>query len=193
MADEQFAGLSDKELLAEIIKGRGDLFALLYDRHAAAVYRHILFRCAEEAIAEDVSSQAFLQIWEHVREGKKIASFRAFLFQTARNIFIDQTRKREFKNLSLEAIVDEKDKEPVGTDNLLEEAAVNDEVRALQSALATIPEDYREIITLRYLNELSITEIAKVTGKNSGAIYVSLHRGIRLLRKALVDALPFQP
>lgn len=193
MVVEQTNTTSDNDLLAQIKAGQSDLFAVLYDRHAPAVYRHILFRCEDTAIAEDVVSQTFLHIWDHIREGKSIQSFRSFLFQSARNIFVDMTRKREFKNVSLEEILENDDRKPVGKGNLLEDIMIGEEVHTLKQALASLPEHYKEIITLRYLSELSISEIAKVTGKNSGTIYVSLHRGTRLLRQALVDAQPPTP
>lgn len=178
---------SDQEILTKVIAGDGDAFAILYDRHASAAYRHILFRCSDEELAKDVVSQTFLHIWNHLRAGKPIQSFRAFVFQSARNTFIDLTRKKDFKNLSLETIVEE-NKEPADKTNLATESIINEEVRELKAALSTLPLIYQEILTLRYLDELDISEIAKVTGKKSSAIYVSLHRGVRLLRKALVEA-----
>ena len=93
--------------------------------------------------------------------------------------------------MSLEEILEQDGREPVGDSDLHEELMVNEEINILKCALASLPEDYREILTLRYLNELTISEIAKITGKKSATIYVSVHRGLRLLREALVEAEPF--
>lgn len=186
--------LSESKLLAAARSGNSEAFAVLYDRHAPAAYRHVIFRCANKEIAEDVVSQAFLHIWDYLRSAHTIRSFRAFLFQTVRNIFVDQTRKRDFSNISLEKILEEEgEKEPVAPSDLLADIILSDEVETLKRTLTTLPSDYAEILTLRYLDELSIAEIATVTGKKFGAIYVSLHRGIRLLRQALVEAKPPTP
>lgn len=188
---EELTQLPDSELLTKIKNGQGDLFVILYDRHAPAAFRHILFRSGNKETAEDVVSQTFLHIWDYLRTGKTIQSFRSFLFQTARNIFIDITRKKESKNLSLEAFLEDdtqQRREPTAPMTPLTDLLVNEEIQALKRALRRLPPHYQEMLTLRYLDELSISEIAQVTGKNSGAIYVSLHRGTRLLRQALVEA-----
>jgi len=129
MGTEQFTQLSDRELLAEINSGQEDVFVILYDRHAVAAYRHILFRSGSKEIAEDVVSQTFLRIWDYLRRGGTIESFRAFLFQTARNIFIDTTRKRGFKDLSLEEIIEEKKIEPRDQNNLFENIMIGEKFK----------------------------------------------------------------
>ena len=189
METEAFKLLSDKRLLEAAQKGNSLAFGVLYDRHAPACYRHILFRSGSHELSEDVVGQTFLRIWDHLRAGKKIIFFRAFVFQSARNIFIDETRRRSFKNLSLETLLDSQPtREPRSDQNIFQEIKNADDAAALQKALASLPVEYNEIITLRFLDEFSIKEIAEATGKKSGAIYVSLHRGIRLLRQALVEA-----
>jgi RNA polymerase sigma-70 factor (ECF subfamily) len=160
-----------------------EAFIKFYDRYARPLYRHILFYSGNPDTAQDVVSASFLKLWEFIREGKRIRNFRALLYRTAKNTFLDVVRRKEYSVLSLEELL-KTGWEPASADPVQKFAAADD-VRVLRLALARLPVHYREILTLRYLDELSIAEIAEVTGKNSGTIYVSLYRGKRALEEAL--------
>lgn len=176
-----------KELLEQAREGDQEAFARLYDLHAKAIYRHILFRSRNSQMAEDITSQVFIKIWESLRDGAAIRSFRAFAMKSAQNLFIDQTRKKEYQNVSLEKMT-ETGFEPQGGVSATREAEASEAAGILQSALEKISAEQRQILTLRYLNELSIPEIAEITGKKPGAIYVLIHRGVRSLKAVLEES-----
>ncbi|MEK7072930.1 MAG: RNA polymerase sigma factor [Patescibacteria group bacterium] len=179
---------SDSTLLTRAAAGDAEAFATLYDRHALPVYRHILFRSGNRETAQDVTSQSFLRIWEHLREGKVIRTFRAFLYRTAQNTFVDITRRRASSDLSLEELCEDERWEVASGEDLAAATEVREHASLLRRALSSLPEQHRRMLTLRYLDELSISAISRITGKNPGTIYVSLYRGVRALRQALVEA-----
>lgn len=175
-------------LLTRAATGDAEAFAALYDRYAIPVYRHMLFRSGNREMAQDVTSQAFLRTWEHLRKGNNIQSFRAFLYRTAQNAFIDITRRRASSDLSLEELRENEQWEVASGKDLAVATEIRAHISLLHRALSSLPEQHRQILTLRYLDELSIPEISRITGKNPGTIYVSLYRGVRALRQALVEA-----
>jgi RNA polymerase sigma factor (sigma-70 family) len=89
-----------------------EAFIKLYDRYARPLYRHILFYSGNPNTAEDVVSASFLKLWEFIREGKRIRNFRALLYRTAKNTFLDMVRRKESTNLSLEELYEKKGWEP---------------------------------------------------------------------------------
>ncbi|PIP60433.1 hypothetical protein COX00_03395 [Candidatus Uhrbacteria bacterium CG22_combo_CG10-13_8_21_14_all_47_17] len=173
-----------QDLLKQARQGSQEAFAQLYDLHAKGIYKHILFRSRDPKMAEDITSQVFIKIWEALRKGVAIHSFRAFAMRSAQNLFIDQTRKKEYQNTSLEKLT-EAGFEPRGELSTSREAEASEATKALQGALEQINAEQRQILTLRYLDELTIPEIAEITGKKPGTIYVLIHRGVRALKLIL--------
>ncbi|TAK05739.1 RNA polymerase sigma factor [Patescibacteria group bacterium] len=179
---------SDSTLLMRAAAGDAEAFAMLYDRYAIPVYRHMLFRSGDHETAQDVTSQAFLRTWEHLRTGNTIRAFRAFLYRTAQNAFVDSTRRRASSDLSLEELCEDGRWEVASGEDLAAATEIREHASLLRRALSSLPEHHRLVLTLRYFDELSISEISRITGKNAGTVYVSLHRGVRALRQALVEA-----
>ncbi|TAN34018.1 RNA polymerase sigma factor [Patescibacteria group bacterium] len=178
----------DAELAAKAAGGDQNAFVILYDKYAGAIFRHIIFRGGDKAVAEDIASQTFMRFWDWLRENKPVKSCKALLYRIAGNLFIDLTRTKEYKNLSLEDMSENKGAQPAAKENIAIDLEKKEEITALKNALNKLPELYKQILTMRYLDELSVAEIAKATGKKSGAIYVSIYRGIKALRQAMVEA-----
>jgi len=114
---------------------------------------------------------------------KQIDNFRALLYKVARNLVIDFYRKSGkelaiFDEDQIKQLIDE-------SINLEEELVKKDDVRIVFSALSELSEDSRELILMRYAQDLSVKEIANVLGKNNGAIRVALHRATKQLKLVL--------
>ncbi len=155
-------------------------FLELYDENADALFRHCSFRVRDREQARDLTQEAFARLWEHLAEGNDVENWKAFLFRIANNLLIDHYRKK--KESSLDALTEE-GFEPVG-----EGAGAVIDVAAGREALRMVkrlPKGYREVILLRYVSDLSIGEIAKVTGESENAISGRIHRAISKLKQLL--------
>lgn len=169
----------DSFLVIRIAAGDEKAFKQLYDRYFKDIYKFIYFKVGAVEAAEDTASDTFFKVWHYIKQGKKIRSVRALLYQTARNKIIDYYRKRQDEQLEgVEHI-------PF-IDVSLEEQT--DRAKALEKVYAQLRElkyEYREVIELRYAHELSHSEIGRIIGKKSGAARVLLHRAVSELKKAL--------
>jgi RNA polymerase sigma-70 factor (ECF subfamily) len=180
MVDGRIA--DEKELVDRAIQGESSAFGLLYDRYQPAIYRFIYLKVGHREEAEDLTHQVFLKAWENIErfrnEGLPISSW---LYRIARNRIIDHYRTKkttfEFDEAVDEALQHMEDiSDAAGKKMALEEA---------YSALRTLPQEQQDIILMRFVEELTVPEIADILGKNQGTVRVLQHRALKSLKKAL--------
>ena len=156
-----------------------DNFSKIYDQYVTKIYRFIYLKVSSQEVAEDLSSEVFMRTWETYRsESAKIENIQAYLYQIARNIVADHYRTRKIKIVSVEETVEIIDE----ADTLQDQALVSMEMDRVQKALATIQDDYQNLIIWRYLDELSVPEIAQITGKTEENVRVGIHRALQALK-----------
>ncbi|OGD23807.1 hypothetical protein A2Z10_01600 [Candidatus Azambacteria bacterium RBG_16_47_10] len=152
----------------------------LYDEYSDAMYRFMLFKVSDRDLAWDLTQDCFMKTWhyfatkEHEVENKK-----AFLYTIARNLVIDHWRQKEKRatidiDLVAHTIEDGND--------LYATTVLQDEIRSLMGLLNKLPEHDKEILVMRYAEELSFDEIAKTTGKSNVAARVHAHRALKKLK-----------
>lgn len=156
-------------------------FAKLYEIHAPRVYRFIYFKVGTEHDAQDLTSEVFLKVWSFLRErGGEVKSFTGLIFKIARNTVIDHYRARK-TTVPIE-VVDESlfmSKTPLDT------LSAASDLYTVLKAMKNLKEEYRDLLVLRYLNELSFKEIAEITGKTMINVRVGLHRASSALKKIM--------
>ncbi len=149
-----------------------------YDDNADAVYRHCYFKLYDKEQATDVMQEAFLRAWEYVVKGKKVDNLRAFVFKIANNRCIDILRKK--KESSLDALMEE------GFDASLEDGKTIERNTDSGFALRLLKKlnlSSREIMIFRYVDDLSIKEIAEIIGETENGVSVKIHRATAELKK----------
>ena len=156
-----------------------DNFSKIYDQYVTKIYRFIYLKVSSQEVAEDLSSEVFMRTWETYRsESTRIENIQAYLYQIARNIVADHYRTRKIKIVSVEETVEIIDE----ADTLQDQALVSMEMDRVQKALATMQDDYQNLIIWRYLDELSVPEIAQITGKTEENVRVGIHRALQALK-----------
>ena len=168
-------------------RGDRDAFASLLARYQNRLYRYLLRWVREPATAEDLFQQTWMRILEKIRRFDPKRDFDAWLFAVARNLAIDYLRRR--KPASLE--------EPVGDDLVLSECLSTDtpgaleqllrseRARLVQGALDSQPPLYREILSLRFEEEMRLEEIAGLLSIPLGTVKSRLGRALERLRSTL--------
>ncbi len=130
--------------------------------------------------AKDITQETFIRLWKYIAGGEEIENARALLYKMANNLIIDESRKKQTVSIEL---LSEKGFDP-GTDNMpkliseLDSKFVGDVVKKLEPR-------YREIINMRFIEDLSIKEIAEATDETENNISVRIHRGLKQLREIL--------
>lgn len=158
-------------------------FGTLYRRYLDRVYGYAFYLLGDHHDAEDVTERTFVAALAGIGAFRdEGASFRSWLFRIAHNQVANALRARGRRSAASLEVVEE----PIST-AADPAAAVTaaDEARELRRALATLSDDRRQVIVLRFVDGLSTREIGVVLGRSEGAVRVLQHRALRELATAL--------
>ncbi len=175
--------LHDKLLLYRVrAKKDPEAFGKIYDLYASRIYRFVYFKVSSIEEAQDITADVFLKAWSHLidEKGQQVRHLSAFLYGMARNRVIDYYRSMSREALPLsegaeETIADAR------MEHLKNEAKIDTEL--LEKHLRSLKDDYREVLVMKYLDELETSEIAKILGKTQGNVRVLLHRALEAVRE----------
>lgn len=130
-------------------------------------------------VAKDITQDTFIKTWKYLSAGKEVENIRPFLYTVAKNLITDHFRKK--KEWSLDALQESGVTLAVQDNTTHDFIAVADVMRVLEQ----LEPNYREAVTLRYVNELSPQEIAQITGESVNVVSVHIHRGVKKIREIL--------
>ncbi|OGF25985.1 hypothetical protein A2303_02635 [Candidatus Falkowbacteria bacterium RIFOXYB2_FULL_47_14] len=162
-----------------------EAFIEAYDLFLDNIYRFVFFKVSNKETAEDITSQTFLKTWNYIQNNEltDYKTLRSLLYKVARNLVIDHYRQESRKQeLSLDqednpiTIVDDKQ-------DLLKKMELDGDLKMVAAKMNEIKDEYREVIIMRYVNELSVAEIARILDKNQGNVRVLLYRALKTLRE----------
>ena len=176
---------SDSDLV-ERAKTDGEAFGLLYERYMRHIYRYIYYRTGSTADAEDLTEKTFFQALNNLnRYEVRGAPFSAWLFRIAHNLVANwhrDTRRRTMVTLDHPAAAGHSTVDPVSVTEIGEE---HDELRRV---VARLPRERQQLLFLKFVEELSNAEIARIMRRSEGAVKALLHRTIVSLRGELVSS-----
>ncbi|MFA7653875.1 MAG: sigma-70 family RNA polymerase sigma factor [Candidatus Magasanikbacteria bacterium] len=160
-----------------------EAFTELYDLYVKRIYRFVYFKVSGKEEAEDITSEVFLKTWNYVigENTKEIKSFSGLLYRLARNAIIDLYRRRSTQP---QVIITEEIELSDGG-KWYEDLNRNADAAQIISALKKLKQEYQEVLTLRYVDELDVDEIAEIIGKGGIATRVTIHRAIKKLKEIL--------
>lgn len=159
-------------------------FLAAFDEYGDALFRHAFLRISDREKAIDVVHDTYTKIWSYIRNGHEIESFRPFLYKVLNNLIIDEYRKT--KESSLDALFDQEGIDE-GTfselsENTVESLAATIDGRQAFDLLNNLPDEYREVIILRFVDGLGPKEIAALVEESENIVSVRIHRGLKMLR-----------
>ena len=154
-----------------------DVLSKAYEDYSDAIFRFCYVRLGNREHALDFTQETFIKTWEYLRGGKEVEKIRPFLYRVATNIIIDHSRKK--KESSLDHLMNQGFDIPTGDAGKLHDAL---DVKYLIRIVSTMDEKYREAILLRYVDDLSIQEIATIVGESENVVSVRIHRGIQQVK-----------
>ncbi|MFH1232562.1 MAG: RNA polymerase sigma factor [Patescibacteria group bacterium] len=178
-------GKREEKLLLSKVKNKDrQAFVKAYDLYVDQLYRFIYFKVGNKEEAEDLTSAVFLKTWTYLLESNIIneKTLKALLYKIARNLIIDHYRKNnKHENVSLDSCIDNKNLIDE-KQNLIKQSEIIFDLTVIETRLPELKDEYREIIVLHFINELSIKEIAKILDKSNGNIRVLIHRAVKALK-----------
>ena len=173
----------DEEILIEAARGLDErAWATIYERHSREVYAYIYYRLGDQHVAEDLAADVFVR----ALAGIKGYSWRgtpllAWLYRIAHNVTID------YRKSAARRAIRATDREAESVQDRRDDLGEWDERSDMMQAIRTLTDDQQQVIILRFYSGMSNAEVSRVMGKPEGAVKALQARGLRSLRRNLVE------
>lgn len=171
------------EVLARCADEDFESFAELYSRYLCRIYGFIRSQTPDEATAEDLTAQTFFKALANAGSFSGEGPYRAWLFRIAHNTVLTWRVSRAKAPLAIEELPEHIDPSPSPSSVVV----AGEERTLLWRLVSSLAPAQREVLALRYLEDLSTEEIAVVTRRSRGAVRVLLHRARNALRHVLAE------
>lgn len=165
-------------------------FKATYEEHSDALFRFAFYKLSDREKAKDVVQDTFVKVWEYMAaDGEEILNVKALLYRIATNAIIDNYRKK--KELSLDTLLEdgfEPGDSHKGHTSMIDES----EAEIVISAIHSLEDEDRSLLLMRYIDGLTVKEIALATGQRENTVSVRIHRTLKTLKEILkVDILNY--
>lgn len=183
------AGLSDDELAERCRRQDHEAFTEIVERYKNRVH-WLVRRMVGGENDEDITQEVFLRVYQAIEGFQGRSSFRTWLYRIARNLCLTELKKRGSRGEHL-SIEDEGEEKvhcllPASAGGLEEEIERRDLSRNIQSLIAKLPENYRTVLTLFYVQQVRYEEIAEIMEIPMGTVKTYIHRARLRLRDLIV-------
>lgn len=182
---ENISRLTDEELAISYVRGNNRAFDELLSRNQSKLFSYILFVVRDEDKANDLFQETFVKVITKLHQGRYVDSgkFGAWIMRIAHNVIMDWYREQRSRNL-IEP-TDENDLSNLSGNEILdsnvENRYVNDQIMVdVKNMMNMLPPTQREVVFMRFYQDLSFKEIAETTG-------VSINTSLGRMRYAILN------
>jgi len=177
---------TQKQIDSENLEAR---FLKAFEEFNDALFRHAFLRVSNRQKAIDLVHDTFTKTWSYLRGGYAIDNFRTFLYKVLNNLIIDEYRRR--KESSLDALLEIEGVDEGSFDDLqehtVEALAVTIDGKRAFELLEQLPDQYREVLILRFVDQLGPREIRELIEETENVVSVRIHRGLKQLRQRIEE------
>jgi len=172
------------DLMSKAREGDNEAYGELYQNYLTPIFRYIFFRVKDRETAEDLTQTVFLRVLERQGNFSTDNLAKAYFFRTARNLVIDHWRKKK------EVLIgeDELTLPDVSRITLQEDVDQKMVLDIARNLIDKLDEKSREIIILKFVNELSNREVAEFLNKSESAVRQAQCRALKKLRRLIGTA-----
>jgi RNA polymerase sigma-70 factor, ECF subfamily len=184
---------ADEDLMVQYQRGEVRAFEVLLSRHRKPVYNFILRFVGDRETAEDLLQESFMRVIKGAEAYKRQAKFTTWLYTIARNLCVDQTRRRKHrKHASLDAPLDGSDESGTLMDVLASNEMASDRKSGnrqlherMQRAIESLVEEQREVFLMREFLDMPFKQIADVVGVPENTVKSRMRYALEKLRLEL--------
>jgi RNA polymerase sigma-70 factor (ECF subfamily) len=175
-------GLDKENLLVAEAQKDPSRFAELYDKYVEQIYRYVYRRVSDQQTAEDLVSQTFYDALSHLKSYEPRGyPFSAWLYKIAHNNVLKWYRTHSrIQKVDLDEIAELKD-----TTDLVEDETLRQEKEGIREVLDRLDFEDRELIRLKYFEEVSNIEIGQIMGITANNVGVKLYRALKKLKQLI--------
>ena len=168
--------LADRMILREVAAGNFERFDVLVNRHKTRIFRFLFLQLGHLDVAEDLAQEVFLRLFRTPPDAAASGRVSTWLFTITRNCLIDhvraERRRVQLHNTLMRLKPRDSSLDPVTA------AAFQEERTRVAAWFSALPEDQREVLSLRFFADLTVPEIAQITGANIATVKSRLRYGL---------------
>lgn len=176
--------MTDEELVVTYAAGDNTAFDILLSRHKQSVYNYIYFIVRNRELTEDIFQETFVKAIVTIKQGRytENGKFRAWINRIAHNLIIDNFRQEKGENtISNDESAVDLFNNPAICDGTIEDFLVKEQILSdVRNLISYLPENQREVLEMRYYQDMSFKEISDVTG-------VSINTALGRMRYAILN------
>ena len=177
---------SDEQLIAQVARGDTAAYETLYDRYCSAVMGLALKITGDRSLAEEVVQETFWRVWRKADLFQtQRGAFTSWFFGITRNVSIDVLRRQKTQIQPVEETEQIIEQAVDPSMNVPEAAWLREKHQQMQAAIATLPNEQRNVIEMAYFRGLTRQEIAQATGEPLGTIHTRARLALQKLREEL--------
>lgn len=163
------------------LKIQQGLLTVAHQDYRKQLKRYSLSKVNNPQLAEDLVQDTFLRAWNYLLKGGKVDTMKSFLYQILHRLIIDEYRRGK-RTSSLDDLV-EKGFEPSRETGEFEHISNVLDGKAMMLLIRKLPDRYRTVLSMRYIDNLSIEEMAARIGQSKNTVAVQIHRGLVKLKQ----------
>ncbi len=164
------------------VPGIKQKFKEVYNAHTDALFRYCVMRVNDRNKAIDIVQDIFTELWKIYNTDEVIRNPKAYLYTLAHNRIIDWYRKK--KSQSLDALMENEETPFEPADEKAHKDIVSSaEAKRVLKAIGKLEDTYREVLELRFTEDLSPQEIAEILETNANTVSIRITRGLEKLRE----------
>jgi len=157
-----------------------EIFIKAYDEYSDAIFRYCLFRVFDREKAKELMQETFTKTWEFIiKGGEDIENIRAFLYRVAHNVCVNEVMRN--KEYSLDEMSEKIGFDP--EDEITRSPESEVEISILIGKMHKLKSGERDLLIMRYINDLKVSEIAKILNKPPNTISVKISRAEESLKR----------
>ena len=176
--------MTDEELVISYYEGNNLAFDCLLDRHNNTLYNYIYFIVKNRELTEDIFQETFIKAITTIKQGRytETGKFRAWITRIAHNLIIDHFRQEKNENtVSNDNIAVDLLNNASLCEGTIEDMLVQNQIFSdIQKLIKQLPDNQREVLEMRYYQDLSFKEISELTG-------VSINTALGRMRYAILN------
>ena len=186
MTPKEYSSYDDRTLVTMVIEGDSSAFDTLFARHSEMIHSTLLKFLGSSDNVEELMQEAFMKAYLKIGQYNPKYDFGAWIYTIARNTFVDFSRSRKSNALNPQNLPLESSNSTQTSPPTPEEYIINAQQGAqIERYISMLPEDYRQLFELRFIDEYSYEEIAERLNMKLGTIKTRIFRVRNMMCKLI--------
>ncbi len=171
--------MTDEQLMQQVQQGKSAALGTLFERYQHPLFNYFMRMTWDRPLSEDLTQETFERIWKYRNTFQPQRSYKAWLYQVARNVCVKQLNRS--KRMPIQTL--ENWQEPTAGTTVSEQLQQTETLQQLHQALNQLSDDHREVLLLTRYTDMKYAEVAETLGCSVSAVKVRVFRATEQLRK----------